>query len=291
MTPKFPHALAAACAALVSSACQTSLPAPDEIVAAERAFAADGYERGVKLSFLANSAPDAVIFAPGPVNAHETLAALPDEDLTEPRAHLVWWPLYAGISKSGDLGFTTGPFAADEKRRGHYFTIWRKQPDGAWKWVLDAGIGADASNEAAKGSPASFMPTSREGSSSPEKALHHVVAIEMSLAAAAKSGIQSAYEPYLDADSRLHSQGPPPAKTKAGRGAAFDARPASIEFSHLGGGASGAGDLVWTYGEGRWSDRDGAKTGHYVRVWQRRPAGWRLAFDEFLPPPEPGPAQ
>jgi len=275
----------AGCALLTASACNTVAPTPDDIVAAERAFAADGYERGVKLSFLAYSAADAVIFNPEPVNAHQTFEAAPDQNLSEPRAHLVWWPLYAGISSSGDLGFTTGPYAIDQDRRGHYFTIWKKQAGGEWKWVLDAGVGADASGEAPQGSAAAALAQTRERSASPDVALAQVAAIEQTIAAAAKANIQSAYEPYLDADSRLHSEGPPPAKSADERAAVFAARPAMLDFSPQGGGTSEAGDLVWTYGEGRWSDNGAEKTGHYVRLWQKRRAGWRLVFDEFLPPP------
>lgn len=284
MTAPFRRALAGAI--LLLSACDAKLPAPDAIVAAERAFAADGYARGVKSSFLEYSAPDAIMFDPGPVNAHALLAAAPDEDLAEPRRHLVWWPLYAGISRSGDLGFTTGPYAIDEDRRGHYFTIWRREPDGAWKWVLDAGVGADASAEAAQGAPASFLQTSRARSASADAALRAVALIEERIAAAAPSGVQSAYEPYLDADSRLHSEGPPPAKSADGRGAVFAARPRSALFAPLGGGASKAGDLAWTYGEARWREGEAERVDHYVRVWQKRDAGWRLVFDEHLPSPQ-----
>lgn len=272
------------CAALLISACQTA-PQPGDIVAAERAFAADGYRRGVKLSFLAYSAPDAVIFGPEPVNAHESLKASPDQNSSEPRAHLVWWPLYAGISNSGDLGFTTGPYAIDQNRRGHYFTIWKKQAGGDWKWVLDAGVSADASGEAPQGSPVTFLAGSREKSASKDAAMAEVAALDSAIAAAARTGVQSAYEPYLDDDSRLHSSGPAPARSTDGRAAVFAARPLSLAFAPIGGGASDAGDLAWTYGEGRWSDNGADRTGYYVRVWQKRRAGWRLAFDEFLPPP------
>ena len=284
------NSLLVGAAAILVAACSQSPAPPDEIVAAERAFAAEGYASGIKRSFLAFSAPDAVIFGPEPVNAHDSLNASPDEDLSEPRARLVWWPLYAGIANSGDLGFTTGPYAIDEDRRGHYFTIWKKQPDGAWKWVLDAGVGADASHEADQGAAASYLPASRQKSASPEKALSEVSALESAIAGAARRNLKSAYEPHLDDDSRLHSKGPPPAKTSGDRTAAFDARPETLDFSPLGGGASMAGDLVWSYGEGRFTEAGEQRTGYYVRVWQKRRAGWRLVFDEYLPPP-PHPGQ
>ncbi|MEZ5922635.1 MAG: hypothetical protein R3C60_14980 [Parvularculaceae bacterium] len=155
---------------LISAGCagekQQAATDPAPIVAAERAFAEDGYDRGVKASFLAFAAPDAVMFAPGPQNAHALMSAAPDPDPSKPRKHLVWWPLYAGISSSGDLGFTTGPYAFDDARAGHYFTVWKKQPDGQWKWVLDGGVGADASGQAAKDSPVAYLAKSTAKSDS-----------------------------------------------------------------------------------------------------------------------------
>lgn len=272
-------------AAIALSGCGCRPPAPEAVIAAERAFAADGYARGIKASFLAHSADDAIMFAPGPVNAHATLKGSPDEDLTEPRRRLVWWPLYAGLARSGDLGFTTGPYAFDDDRRGHYFTIWRKEPDGGWKWILDAGVGADATNEAPKDSPVAYLPPAATTSSSPAEALAAVAQAELLIAEAARENVQSAYGPFLAGDSRLHSDGPPPSKSSADRGAQFAARPQAIEFRALGQGASAAGDFVWTYGEGRWRESGVDFVGWYVRVWQKRRAGWKIAFDEFIPPP------
>jgi len=287
LNSRFFPALALLLATSLLAACAPQRPATaEEIVAAERAFAADGYAQGVKASFLAYSAADAIVFSPDPQNAQAVFGAAPDADPDKPAPHLIWWPLYAGAARSGDLGFTTGPYAIEDDRRGHYFTIWKKQADGRWKWVLDAGVGADAAAEAAQGTPVAFLDTSGFGAASPEAAMEEVAAIERNIAEAAAIDVSSAYEPYLDIDSRLHSKGPPPAKTPQGRDAVFAARPSSLEFSSLGGGASDAGDFVWTYGEGRSREGDLSRTGYYIRVWQKRAAGWRLVFDEFLPPPD-----
>ena len=56
------------------------------------------------------------------------------------------------------------------------------------------------------------------------------------------------------------------------------ARAKAIVFSPIGGGASKAGDLVWTYGSAHWDKG----RGHYVRVWQRRAGKWALVFDEII---------
>jgi ketosteroid isomerase-like protein len=64
-----------------------------------------------------------------------------------PNWSITWAPLYAEVGKSADLGYTTGSFEIHDKssdgapvvRKGSYVTIWRKQPDGAWKVALDIG--------------------------------------------------------------------------------------------------------------------------------------------------------
>ena len=57
---------------------------------------------------------------------------------------LSWDPLFENISAEGDLGYTYGTHtntnkSTGEKTRGTYVTIWQKQPDGSWKFVLDTG--------------------------------------------------------------------------------------------------------------------------------------------------------
>ena len=57
---------------------------------------------------------------------------------------LTWEPVYEKIALSGELGYTYGLFtsrvrATGEESRGTYLTIWQKQPDGRWKFILDTG--------------------------------------------------------------------------------------------------------------------------------------------------------
>jgi ketosteroid isomerase-like protein len=57
---------------------------------------------------------------------------------------LSWEPLFEKISESGDLGYTYGIHTNTDKStgkitKGTYITIWQKQTDGSWKFVLDTG--------------------------------------------------------------------------------------------------------------------------------------------------------
>jgi ketosteroid isomerase-like protein len=52
---------------------------------------------------------------------------------------------------SGDIGYTLGhwetvlrtPVGDSTLGRGHYVTLWRRQPDGTWKVALDIGNQAE----------------------------------------------------------------------------------------------------------------------------------------------------
>jgi len=57
---------------------------------------------------------------------------------------LRWEPAFGKISESGDLGYTYGIWtntikASGETTQGTYVTIWQKQQDGSWKFVMDTG--------------------------------------------------------------------------------------------------------------------------------------------------------
>ena len=57
---------------------------------------------------------------------------------------LTWKPVYEKIAKSGDLGYTYGFYkrtilSTGSFSRGTYLTIWEKQKDGKWKFVMDTG--------------------------------------------------------------------------------------------------------------------------------------------------------
>ena len=53
-----------------------------------------------------------------------------------------WEPYKAEASRSGDLGYTLGNWklvSKDTTMYGNYYTIWKKQPDGKWKFTVDGG--------------------------------------------------------------------------------------------------------------------------------------------------------
>lgn len=265
-------------AALVLVGCATSAaperPAPADvatIVAAERAFAARAGEIGWVPAFREYVAPDGELAQPGGfADANAELATTPDDG----NRNLFWWPAYAGIARSGDFGFTTGPVSVDEARtpRGHYFTVWRRQPDGHWKWIYDGGVGPIAEpNQIAPG--AAEVPSvsvALGGADSAAAAVSQVRALEQSGALAYAAGARS-----------YRSRVAPMTGAPTGG-------PALVSYSVHRAEAASSGDMVMVLGTARWPAEAGAAEGTFARVWQRQAEGWRVVYDQLvLPRPAP----
>lgn len=272
-----------AAAALLNATPVLAEPDPSAVVAAERAFAADGLALGIKRSFLKHSTAEAILFAPDPVKAHDLYADRPERPLPP----LVWWPLWAGIARSGDLGFTTGPATFGGKENGWYFTVWARQADGGWKWIYDGGSRSAHGSAAPQGSPPAYLAASTGPKATAAEAMAAVRAAEARLAAAAATDVPAAYLAVLSGDARVAGSPAVPATTPAAVRAELAGRARAIAFSPLGGSASQGGDLAWTYGDARWEEGRKPSRGHYVRIWQSRAEGWRLVFDQILPVAEP----
>ncbi|MGH6909546.1 MAG: DUF4440 domain-containing protein [Phenylobacterium sp.] len=273
-----------AVAAILAAKPAPAAPAdPAPVIAAERAFSARAAEVGVARSFLDNMTDDAIVFAPEPVKAKSVYGGRPPEKTPKDGGTLLaWWPNFAGIARSGDLGFTTGPAEANGKRIVHYFTVWRRQADGGWKWVYDGGADSDARAAPGPDAPVQAMPPGDPTPLSPTVAMEQVRAAEAALAIRARTDAAGAFKPVLVAGARMQGSSLAPATTPDAVTRELATRAKAIEFSALGGSASQAGDLAWTYGDATWT----GGRGHYVRIWQRRGGAWKIVFDQILVVPK-----
>jgi ketosteroid isomerase-like protein len=102
-------------------------------------------KKGVHESFTTYIADDGAMLRPNrmPIISKDSLRVYfsnrPDTGYT-----LIWTPLFSDISKSGDLGYTYGTYkltvkSSKEMEEGTYATVWKQDPSGNWKFVLDTG--------------------------------------------------------------------------------------------------------------------------------------------------------
>jgi ketosteroid isomerase-like protein len=123
----------------------------DDVLATDRAFAAMAKAKGARAAFTEYADADAVMFRAGvgPVKGLEAIGRVFEEP---PAATPVWDPEAADVAASGDLAYSwgqftwtpvaDGPLAGKPPFTGYYVSIWKRQRDGRWKWVVDLGVPA-----------------------------------------------------------------------------------------------------------------------------------------------------
>jgi ketosteroid isomerase-like protein len=240
-----------------------------DLVAAERAFAADAATRSVRDAFVTALTEDGVVFAPGPVRGRPVWEARPAD-----KTRLEWAPEAAEISASGDLGYTYGPWrltppGSDKPVRfGHYFTVWQKQLDGTWKALADKGIVHDETPfpaDVSRRGRIAFGDPSAHVDPNPPMA-------ELRAADVLAPGRISA--DIATADAMVFRNGAPPKVLSEAKAFGL-APPQRTESSAV---IADAGDLAVTWG-------GGLRGGSWLRVWRRAESGdptgqsWRLAAD------------
>lgn len=281
-------------------------PALKSLVEAERAFARRSLEVGWREAFLEFFADDGLSFAPGPGNARERLRQRPATTRPIPYS-LDWWPVFAGISHAGDMGFTTGPSVGVDNTKpggpphyGYYFSVWKKQPDGAWKVALDVGtqspaLGDDPAarrNVRAVGS-ATWRPKRRESDPAKESAREErdraaLLKTERERFAGERAAdVVAGYGLHLLREARLHRSGFVPIVGGDAILSHLYLRAARLAWQPAAADIADSGDLAYTYGTYELTERgDGAsggeriERGHYAHVWQRDERGdWWLVAD------------
>lgn len=118
-----------------------------KLMAASRAWSAAA-QSGDLETILSYWADDAVIMAPGqpPVRGKAAIRQYVQATGSIPGFSIKWEPLEAHVAASGDMGYliernlvtyrdATGALVSEA---GKVVTVWRKQPDGSWKNVIDA---------------------------------------------------------------------------------------------------------------------------------------------------------
>jgi ketosteroid isomerase-like protein len=268
----------------------------DSLVAAEKAFAKDAAEKGTHDSFLDFLADDGVMFTPDPVNGKEFLRGKPGSP-----GLLSWFPVYSEVSLAGDLGYNTGPFefrqAAGEKPGGIglFSTVWKRQPDGSWKALVDLGTpGSPPSSGtiALKGPARVAAADLSKVDAAAEKT--SLLLAERTLDRATRLQGASGIGQFLADDAQLLRARRPAIAGKAPIQAALAEDKAPIGWEPAGSGISRSADLGYIFGTAKeresGPESPWVKTGNYLRVWRKGADGaWKVAFDVLSPRPKPAP--
>jgi len=263
-----------------------SPPAVQTLVDAELDFAGEALRSGVRAAFLSFLADDGLIFRPEPV-----LGKLHYRNQVESQEVLTWNPVYAEVSASGDLGFTTGPWELSRTGAdggpasfGHYLSLWRIQPQGGWKVVLDAGIEHERPPQ-----PSPPLEYRLGDSDLPPKKWERIdigeersalrLMDDLLTGRCAEAGISVAYGELASAELRLYRAGSQPVlgldaarEALPGAGGAAAWNPEGVEVSR-------SADLGYTFGTAVLREGEAS----YVHVWRKEADSWKLAVDILIP--------
>lgn len=123
-------------------------------LASERAFSAYSKTHGIAPAFHRFIADTGIALSSrGAPNTKKIFAAAIENakkqpaDKKVPQPTLTWEPMYSFAAASGDMAFNYGPFILEvpvpgkknQIIRGYFSTIWKKQEDNSWKFLIDGG--------------------------------------------------------------------------------------------------------------------------------------------------------
>lgn len=110
----------------------------------DKAFSDMSMAKGMKAAFIEFIDSNGVLLRSGhlPIIGAAAIDFLLEQD--DSSYSMSWQPKSAFVSQSADLGYTYGiyavqPTSIDTIMYGTYVSIWKKQADGRWKFVLDSG--------------------------------------------------------------------------------------------------------------------------------------------------------
>lgn len=105
---------------------------PSAVIATELAFARAAREKGQWTAFRDYMTDDAIWPDPDWKNVKSEISALPD-----PAKAIVWEPDQVYSSCDGSYVFSTGPATWPSGWRSRFTTVWQRQADGRFRFVLD----------------------------------------------------------------------------------------------------------------------------------------------------------
>jgi len=117
----------------------------NEILETEKEFAEMASEKGMASAFLNFAADEAVLMRNDQLIIGKTAIKERFGRMNGDAGRLSWSPDFVDVSSSGDLGYTYGKYVFTStdsvgneiRTEGVFHTVWKRQPDGAWKFVWD----------------------------------------------------------------------------------------------------------------------------------------------------------
>jgi len=116
----------------------------DDLLKTDLAFSDLSDSKGRKAAFTEYAAENATMLRrfSMPLTGKDTIAGLLSRT-PDSLYHLTWKPISCDVARSGEIGFTYGTYLLDIKgigqEQGTYNTVWHKDSNKKWKYLLITG--------------------------------------------------------------------------------------------------------------------------------------------------------
>jgi ketosteroid isomerase-like protein len=132
---------------LSASAAADTEKLKQELAQMEDAFCTMAREKGLLAAFRHFAAPDVAFLDTDPRKFRGDEAVRERMGTDKPGVKLTWSASFTDVSNDGTLGYNygryesrrPGPDGQEVVRTGWFLTIWKRQPDGTWRYVMDNG--------------------------------------------------------------------------------------------------------------------------------------------------------
>ena len=256
---------------------------------AERNFARASVMIGRNAAFAENFADESVLFTDRWITNGKQVSK---ERKASPIV-LKWEPEFMDISASRDFGISTGPWEVQEYRpntpplfTGYFLTVWKRQPDGIWKVILDGGSTTPPLKD--KLHSFSYPEGADKAAPNPPVMKPEILRKELFdretqvLTEWKKSPFPSTYSSFLEPQARMQFSGHLPSSDTDTISVLIARLNKSMIWKTTGAGAASSGDLGFTYGLLEVPGEAKGTIGHYVRIWKKHPGTYWKIFLEML---------
>ncbi|HET9276954.1 MAG TPA: nuclear transport factor 2 family protein [Flavitalea sp.] len=247
------------------------------LIDAELAFAQTSKTKNTRDAFLQYLSDETVMFEDAKITVGKKTwqGRKPDSSL------LIWEPVFADISASGDFGYTTGPFEYYASRKngeqgfyGSYITMWKKDSASQWKMALDIGVSPQPK-------PASKTLNTPAISSNVKSKVRkdlkqEVMKQEMLFLKNTKKELSF----FLANESRFLRPGREPVTERAEIEKIITKERGEAHYTPVDVSVSSAGDMAYVYGKLVLVIQDKQKEGFYLRIYKNTDQkDWKIVLD------------
>ena len=254
-----------------------------DMVETEKAFAATAAEKGTRSAFLEFSSADALLFLPDKTNSRSYWTARADST-----GLLSWAPNYADLSANGMIGYTTGNWefrpggkASEPTGFGQFVTIWQRQPDGKYRFIIDIGVG--------HAKPAKFstdlLPPAYPSKGNPDNSSAADNAAQF-FEIAGKLGRAEAYKRFAAEKVRFFREGEMPMIGKKALLSKAKKEMPNVLFAKRS-VFFGSDDIAYIQNSYSVVGRDNpVEKGNFLQIWKLIDGRWQIVLDIFKPVPQ-----